>query len=456
MSNPLWDVVVVGGGPAGSTAAGLLAERGWRVLLLEQSLHPRFHIGESLLPNNLPILERLGVLEKVRDIGVLKPGADFTDSGEHDVTQNIRFADALGDTPSHAFQVRRAEFDELLFENAGRLGAVTREDTRVTHVERQSGNPHLHLCTEQGDRFSTRFVLDASGRHGFLARRNRWRRRSTRHASAALFGHFRGVTPRTDERRGNISVYWFEHGWMWMIPLQGDVMSVGAVCRPGYLKARDTDAESFLRETVALNAEARSRMAGARVLGGVQVTGNYSYETQETADAGQLLIGDAHTFIDPVFSSGVYLAMRNAVECIPVVERWLRDDQPGFWRLAARLDRASRRRVRAFSWFIYRFTTPTMKHLFNHPRPIFGVKPAVTSMLAGDGDGSWTIRFRLRLFRCIYYGHALAFSLQKERAALMRSHREADRTARAVQFDEDTIMDAAPVNATAQLDRKLG
>ena len=161
------DVLVIGGGPAGTTFASTMRSRGWKVVLLEKDHHPRFHIGESLLPMNLPILERLGVLDEVRQIGVPKMGADFTLGNSGSDYQTFHFSRALGESPDHAFEVRRAEFDNLLFGNCQRLGVDAREGTRVTGVDRL-GDSHflVRSVNEKGARqeWQTRYLVDASGR----------------------------------------------------------------------------------------------------------------------------------------------------------------------------------------------------------------------------------------------------------------------------------------------------
>src|SRR6202165_3057229 len=220
------DVAVIGGGPAGSTAAALLARRGYRVIALEKAHHPRFHIGESLLPMNLPVFERLGVLDKVRALGVFKPGADFEADNERGYN-TYEFARAIGNSPPHAYQVWRQDFDKMLYEHARDCGADAREGHEAVNIE-QNGprDTRLDVRTDDGRsyRIQARYLVDASGRDTFLAAKRKLRRKNNEHQSAAIFGHFRGADARHGEDAGNISMYRFEHGWMWMIPLPDGVM----------------------------------------------------------------------------------------------------------------------------------------------------------------------------------------------------------------------------------------
>jgi flavin-dependent dehydrogenase len=403
------DVVVIGGGPAGSTAAALLARRGYRVVALEKAHHPRFHIGESLLPMNLPLFERLGVLDKVRALGVYKRGADFEADNERGYN-TFAFDRALGNSPPHAYQVWRQDFDRMLFEHARACGASAREGHEALAFEQRGPrDTRLEVRTDDGRsyRIQARYLIDASGRDIFLAGKKKLRRKNPLHQSAAIFGHFRGATARAGGDAGNISMYRFEHGWMWMIPLPEGVMSVGAVCWPDYLKQRKGRTVEFLLETLQRNPALWQRMQRAELIGGeVRVTGNYSYDSSCMGGPGWVLVGDAFAFIDPVFSSGVYLAMSGAEQAAQVVDVALREPaaEPALLR---RLEKRQRAGMARFSFFIYRFNEPVMRDMFRNPRNSLKLEQGVISMLAGDLFDTPRVLWRLQLFKLVYRALAL-------------------------------------------------
>jgi flavin-dependent dehydrogenase len=398
------DVVVIGGGPGGSTAAALLARRGYKVIALEKAHHPRFHIGESLLPMNLPVFERLGVLEKVRQLGVFKPGADFEADNERGYN-TYAFARAIGNSPPHAWQVWRQDFDKMLYDHARDCGADAREGHEVIRVEqREARDTWIGVKTDDGAEYTiqARYVVDASGRDALLSSRKKLRRKNTEHQSAAMFGHFRGADRRAGEDAGNISIYSFEHGWMWMIPLPDGVMSVGAVCRPGYLKQRNGRTLEFLYDTLKLSPALWQRVQHAELIRNeVRVTGNYSYDSSCMGGPGWILVGDAFAFLDPVFSSGVYLAMSGAEQAVEVVDQALREPSREM-SLLRKLEQRQRAGMARFSFFIYRFNGPVLQQMFRQPRNTWQLEQGVISMLAGDLFDTPKVLWRLRLFKLVY------------------------------------------------------
>lgn len=437
------DVLVIGGGPAGTTTATFLARKGWRVLLLEKGHHPRFHIGESLLPMNLPILERLGVLDRVHALGMFKPGADFAVPGRPQGSDynTFRFERALNPVFPHAYQVHRAEFDQMLFTHARDNGVDTREGVKVERIEfNADGRPERVLARSAdgvGMSIAPRYVVDASGRDTFLGNQFKLKQKNERHQSAAIFSHFHGVTRRPGGDSGNITVQRFAHGWMWMIPLPNDLMSIGAVCFPSYLKQRRGETEDFFMQTLLSEPQVAARMKDATRVAPVHVTGNYAYSCSRMAGPGWVMTGDAYAFVDPIFSSGVYLAMDSAEQAANVVDVALREPAREAALQAAMIKRLNRG-LAWFQWFIYRFNTPVMKHLFNNPRNKWQVEQAVISMLAGDVFDNPSVLRRLRLFQVIY-----ALTAVQHAPAALRGWLRRRRAARE-SFSGDTLHQGNP------------
>nr|UXE46145.1 hypothetical protein Hi04_10k_c5801_00003 [uncultured bacterium] len=404
---PDFDVLVVGGGPAGSTTASMLAEKGWKVVVLEKVQHPRFHIGESLLPMNLPILERLGVLEQVRAIGIKKPGADFNSNMEVTGHHQFHFGFALDKNHPYAFEVRRSEYDELLLRNSAKKGAQVLEGMKVTRVDfpKDSFVTAYSIDENNNERsWTCRYFVDATGRDTLLSKQFDLKRKNMHHASAAIFGHFENVDRREGEYAGNISVYWFEHGWFWMIPLRDGSMSVGAVCRPEYLKQRKNSPPEFLLQTLALaHPEMRQRMRNAKLIGNeARATGNYSYTSTRMRGDRYALVGDAYAFVDPIFSSGVLMGMTSGMLGAEAIDAWLRKD-PSAEAKFKHMEKMIHRGIAVFSWFIWRFNSPGMRSLMLHPGNPFRVQEAVTSLLAGDVYRDIGARSRFYLFKFFFY-----------------------------------------------------
>jgi 2-polyprenyl-6-methoxyphenol hydroxylase-like FAD-dependent oxidoreductase len=413
--------------PAGSTAAAFLAERGYRVTLLEKAHHPRFHIGESLLPANLPLLEKLGVADAVKTIGMEKWGAEFV-SPWHDQKQSFELADAMDISMPMAYQVqvRRAEFDEILIRNASRKNARVVEDCQVQDVNFLPDNSGALVNARHDDgsieTVRARFVLDASGRDTFLGNRLKAKQGNKKHNSPAIYGHFSGTERNPGKAAGNITIIWFEHGWFWFIPLADGATSVGAVTGPYYLKSRNKKSlEQFFQETIALCAPPRERLQHAQLTSPVEATGNCSYACDRTRGNNYLLLVDAYTFIDPVFSSGVMLTMHSVFVGADTMDTYLRHPQQATAALK-KLDTTMRIGPKEFSWFIYRVINPTLRNMFMRPRNIFRVKEALLSVLVGDVFSNTPIHGPLLLFKGLYNAASLLKLGRTLKSWRMRKH----------------------------------
>ena len=403
MQNKHCDVLIIGGGPAGTTTASYLAKLGWQVVLLEKDSHPRFHIGESLLPHTLPILDELGVLKEVSEIGMPKYGVEFC-CQEISQTRKLYFADALDKRHPLAFQVKRAEFDEILFQHCQKQGVVSHQLTEVTAVD-DDGDGHVVTAKQQDGaelQWHCRFVVDATGRDTFFANKTRSKVKNRHHATAAIFTHFDKVPQLAGKNAGHISVYWFEYGWFWLIPFQDGSASVGAVCQPSYLKTRQSSLEEFFQQTTQLNPQLAERLQSSSASMPVTATGNYSYFNENIAGQNWLTVGDACAFVDPVFSSGVHLAMHSAKVAAQTIDKIFKQPR-NTTKYLTQYEATVKRGLSQFSWLIYRMTKPAIIDMFMNPRNVFRVQEAVMSLLAGDVYHNNLAKRRLTLFKIIYY-----------------------------------------------------
>jgi flavin-dependent dehydrogenase len=293
----------------------------------------------------------------------------------------------------------------MLYDHARNCGADAREGHEVVSAKQKGPRESLlSVRTDDGRDYliAARYVVDASGRDTFLAAKKKIRRKNHEHQSAAIFGHFSGARSRPGEDAGNISIYRFRHGWMWMIPLPDGVMSVGAVCRPEYLKQRKGRTVEFLTETLRQSPALWARLETAALIGNeVRVTGNYSYDSARMGGPGWVLVGDAFAFLDPVFSSGVYLAMSGAEQAAQTVDAALRNPEREA-ALLRKLEKRQRAGMARFSFFIHRFNGPVMAQMFREPRNTWQLEQGVISMLAGDLFDTPTVLWRLRLFKLVY------------------------------------------------------
>jgi flavin-dependent dehydrogenase len=306
------DAVVVGGGPAGSTAATVLAQRGYDVVLLERARFPRYKVGESLLPYSWWTLDRIGALDKVEAAGFqAKYSVRFvTPAGK--LSKPFLFSDHLEHASARTWQVKRSVFDQLLLDNATDKGVRVLQDTRASKLIDADGTA-AGVVAEGPDgpvTIRAKVTVDASGRDGFVRGLRRWRKPEAALDRVALWSYFRGIPREDGVNEGATTVVAFEgDGWAWFIPMQDDIVSVGVVRRREDLFATSKKPDEAFTAQLAHNPWLAERVAQGEQVGPVKVTSDYSYRSEYCADDGVVLCGDAFAFLDPVFSSGVFLAL---------------------------------------------------------------------------------------------------------------------------------------------------
>ena len=324
-------IAVIGGGPGGTTAATLLARQGFAVTLFEREVFPREHVGESLLPASIPILETLGVIEEIEAAGFTpKYGATMV-WGRDPEPWSWHFAETNATYP-YAYQVWRPTFDQMLLRNAERNGVNVREGWRVVDVAFDDGRPRsLTVESPQGDahEFGPDWIVDASGQTGFIARRLDIREHDEFFRNLAVYSYHRGAERLPEPDAGNIFIEAYEHGWSWAIPLPNDVMSVGLVVDAawGGASLQEQSVESFYAEQLAMTRKTSAMLAPAERIDEPRVIRDWSYTSDRLVGDGYILVGDAACFIDPLFSSGVHLALSSALLASAYVTSALRDPE---------------------------------------------------------------------------------------------------------------------------------
>jgi len=310
-----YDAVVIGGGPAGSSAAATLAMKGRRVALLEKEKFPRYHIGESLLPYAYYTLGRIGMLEKMKHSHFVKKYSVQFVNASGKASHPFYFFDQLHHEASQTWQVLRSEFDQMLLDNAREKGAVVHEETAAREFLQENGRvTGVRAVNKAGEtlEFHAPITVDASGRDALAISRYRWRRRDPFLNKIAVWTYYKGAQRDSGHDEGATTIaYVPQKGWFWYIPLADDVLSVGIVAEKDYLYHESNDPQTIFHREVAKNTWLTNHLAPGKQFGPYRVTGEYSYRSQHCATDGLILAGDAFAFLDPVFSSGVFLALRS-------------------------------------------------------------------------------------------------------------------------------------------------
>ena len=396
-----FDAVIVGGGPAGSTAGAYLAQAGMRVLIVEKERFPRFHIGESLMPVANSVLRETGAWDKVERAGfVRKYGAEFHVGNRSALPRHVEFAQGMVPGLEYTYQVERSRFDLLLLEHAAELGCTVRQETRVTAVRPTSHDGYEVTLGTAGETVRCAYLIDASGRdrlfdkpiatapiHPALDKR------------IALYGHFTGVRRTAGQAGGNIVITRHADGWGWIIPLDDERTSVGVVVPTERLRASRSKPEAVFRQVLAESEKMGRAMEGAESLGAFHATADYNYRARRFVSPRMMLVGDAACFLDPMFSTGVFLALFSAKLASEEIIRAHRDGGRALslfqrWRYARQLGR----NVANLERLVLAFYDNASFAVFMERQAPLRMIPAINSLVAGYADPPWRVWWRYWLF----------------------------------------------------------
>ncbi|HEX8313042.1 MAG TPA: NAD(P)/FAD-dependent oxidoreductase [Chthoniobacteraceae bacterium] len=316
ISQTHYDVIVIGGGPAGSTAAALLAEKGRRVLLLEKERFPRYHVGESMMPFCWFTLERLGLVHRMDEVGYTKKYSVQFVRPDGQQSHPFYFFQHYEHPSSTTWQIERSDFDLMLLDRARELGAEVHEETAVRRILKNDSGAVIGVeaAGNDGVSFTTYapVTIDATGREGFAQIREGWRVRDQKLNKVSIWTYFRGAKrdPGLDEGTTTVA-YIPERGWFWYIPLRDDIVSVGVVAEKDYLFRDTREPGEIMKREIEKNTWLCEHLAPGEQFGQYWVTSDFSYRAKYCAADGLVLVGDAFAFLDPVFSSGVFLALKS-------------------------------------------------------------------------------------------------------------------------------------------------
>lgn len=402
MASTEYDVIVIGGGPSGSSVATRLAQQKHRVLLLEKEHFPRFHIGESMLPCSMPLIEQLGAMPRLKAADFLpKYAAEFV-TPDGSLRRRYAFADGLVKGHGSAFEVDRSEFDRLLLDNAAEHGVEVHQGAQVIRfdIDRVKG-VDVMARAESGVEtlYHAQMLVDASGQSSLLAGRLGLRQMDQELKNFAVFSHYEGATRYEGKEEGDISIVLAPGGWWWVIPLRNNRTSVGLVGSSRNLRGQKPD-EAYLAAQIANTPFLRERLANATRVAPVRSVADYSYVSRKLAGDRFVLVGDAAAFIDPVFSTGVYLGMVGAFRAAEAVSAALTAKNFDRSQFTA-YEREANKHVATYRRFVKGFYTPEFVDVLMSPSDWLSLRAAITSLLAGFGVDRFDVKWRVLVFRAI-------------------------------------------------------
>ncbi len=396
----IYDAIIVGGGPGGSAAGSILAQAGKRVLILERERFPRFHIGESLIPYGNDVLRDIGVWEKLERAGFMpKLGAEFV-LGNSKALVCVLFSRFLPCSHAQTFQVERARFDNILLEHAMEAGSEVWQEAKVESVNISDAGATV-LCRKDGEvhELRSRWFFDASGRDSLLGRTMGLPKDDFGLTKKfATFAHFHGVERNPAPTDGHITIVRLDFGWCWIIPLDAEKTSVGLVQTLEYFKKTGLTPQENFEQVVKSTTELRRRLGDAKRVSEYASAGDYSYRYLKNAGPRWMLIGDAAGFIDPIFSSGVMLALKSGQLAAQEMLRADRSGEPLSLSAQSRYTKRVGKMCKVFLRMIQMFYDNRSFEVFMTPIPIDSLLRAVNNLVAGNTDLGWRLRWQVWLF----------------------------------------------------------
>jgi FADH2-dependent halogenase len=404
MAEEIYDVAIIGGGPAGSTAATLLARAGRKVVVLERDKFPRFHIGESLLPFSMKAFTRLGVHEKFLRAGFMEKFGGEMCGACSDEGVKFYFQDGMGSQTDRSYQVTRADFDKVLLDHAAENGAEVREETSVDRLTFADDFVTLRVVSNglPATELRARYLVDASGRNSVVASHFKVKKNYEHLQKISIFAHYDGVT-RDEGRDGTLTrmIRGIDR-WFWMVPLTTERTSIGVVLDGAIYKASKLSPEEFLERSCEEQPLIRKRMLDARRVTDVHVAADFSYRSTQLAGDRWLLAGDAAGFIDPVFSSGVFLAVLGGEQAADALDVVL-DNPRKRPRLFRRYERTLNKAMDVYLRFVDAWYTKEFIEVFLHPQDLLQIPPAVNAVLGGNIGTSFAIKWRMWIFYALVW-----------------------------------------------------